>query len=104
MIRIMNSITPEMLNAYLLGGLLVVIFLGRMVYIEIARKKCHWCHKEFNRFDETAVKEYNRMFCSDQCYLQYKERRADVEHKEKIAGKGNVNTNINEYRMRSNYE
>ena len=94
------SITPETLQIYIWGGLLAFVCLGAFIYSELSKAKCQWCHKECNKFDDTTVKENRKMFCSHECYLQYKERTADVAHKEKIAGKGNVNTNINEYKVR----
>ena len=68
--------------------------------IEFLNKKtiCDNCKEEITRFSTLgSIYSNDGNFCCRRCQQEYRSREADIQHKEKIAGKGTQHTRTNRW-------
>lgn len=80
--------------------IIVIALIIYIIYLVIFKRKCMWCGRIFNRIDRDHFIYDGYYFCCVHCKQDYEERSAEISHKKKIAGKGKVNTRINDYTFR----
>ena len=83
----------------LIGVIIAVV----AIIVSMGNKVCDWCGTSYNSHrDKGSVSEDGLNFCCRRHQLEFEEKRAEVYHKQQIAGKGKIYTNIKDttYRRR----